>query len=257
MNTLEHASVHGDGPAVVFLHSFPLDRAMWSGQVATVTGCGRRAVLVDLPGFGAAPLPEDAGAPSLDGYVRAVLATLDVLAIERAAFVGLSLGGYVALRLAATAPERATGFVLADTRATADSPEAKAGRIVNLALVRDKGVGALVEKMIPLLLAPESVPNVAPVMRAMGARQSREGISFALVAMRDRPDQTATLAGVRVPALVMAGARDKITPPEEHRAMAAKLARGRYVEVPDAGHLSNLENPDAFNAALGEFLGEV
>jgi pimeloyl-ACP methyl ester carboxylesterase len=257
MNPHAHVTTHGDGPAVVFIHSFPLDRAMWAGQVATVTGRGQRAVLVDLPGFGAAPLPEDGGAPSLDVYVRALLATLDGLAIERGVFVGLSLGGYVALRLAAVAPERATGFVLADTRAAADSPEAKAGRIVNLALVRDKGVGALVEKMIPLLLAPESVPAVGPAMRAMGARQSREGISFALVAMRDRPDQTATLAAVRVPVRVMAGARDKITPPDEHRAMAAKLARGHYVELPGAGHLSNLENPDAFNAALGEFLDEL
>ena len=96
--TLAH-EVHGNGPDVVFLHSFPLDRSMWVGQLVAAGAAGRRAILVDLPGFGASPLPAGA-APTMETMAHAVLDTLDALGVARATFVGLSLGGYVALALA-------------------------------------------------------------------------------------------------------------------------------------------------------------
>jgi 3-oxoadipate enol-lactonase len=245
--------VHGAGPDLVFLHSFPLDRSMWTGQLVAAGAAGRRCILVDLPGFGASPLPAGA-APTIDTMAHAVLGTLDALGASRATFAGLSLGGYVALALAALAPERVAGLVLADTRAAPDEPATRAGRMINLALVRDRGVGALVDKMLPKLLAPDAPDALRASVRAAGAAQSREGVTFALLAMRDRPDRGEAAAAIDVPALVVVGSRDEITPPAEMRALAASMRRARAVEVDGAGHLSSLERPEAFNAALAGFL---
>lgn len=248
---LSHES-HGRGPAVVFLHSFPLDRSMWVGQLVAVGAAGCRAILVDLPGFGASPVL--AAAPSIDAYARAVLATLDALSIDRAVFVGLSLGGYVALSIASMAPERVAGLVLADTRALADEPATRAGRIVNLALVRDRGVDALFAKMLPGLVSQECPEAAREKMRAVASAQRREGVTFALLAMRDRPDRTGALAAITAPTLVLAGERDAISPPDEMRAMAAAIRGSRFELVIGAGHLSSLEQPERFNASLERFL---
>lgn len=248
--------LHGNGPDAVFLHSFPLDRTMWHGQLVAAGAAGYRAVLPDLPGFGASPLPGGAE-PSVDTYAHAVLSLMDGVGARRAVLVGLSLGGYVALAVAALAPERVAGLVLADTRASADDPATKAGRIVNLALVRDRGPSALVEKMLPNLVAPACPQELRARVRALGASQPREGTTFALLAMRDRPDRTAVAASLDAPALVLAGRHDAVTPPAEMRALAAKMRRARFEEVPDAGHLSNLEQPERFNAELERFLREA
>jgi 3-oxoadipate enol-lactonase len=233
----------------VLLHSFPVDRRMWSAQCEALAARGHTAVALDLPGFGAAPRMTREP-PSLDGYVDAVLSSLDALAFERVTLVGLSLGGYVALRLAGRAPGRLGSLVLADTRAAADSPEARAGRVLNQGLVRSRGPAALIEKMLPHLLAPEAPESLRATLRAWASEQSPEGITDALLAMRDRGDATAALGAIRCPTLLLVGARDAITPPAEHAAMGAAIAGSRVEVIEGAGHLSNLERPDAFNDAL-------
>lgn len=233
----------------VLLHSFPIDRRMWSAQCEALAARGHTAVALDLPGFGDAPRMTREP-PSLDGYVDAVLSSLDALAFERVTLVGLSLGGYVALRLAGRAPGRLGSLVLADTRAAADSPEARAGRVLNQGLVRSRGPAALIEKMLPNLLAPEAPESLRATLRAWAAEQSPEGITDALLAMRDRGDATAALGAIRCPTLLLVGARDAITPPAEHAAMGAAIAGSRVEVIEGAGHLSNLERPDAFNDAL-------
>ncbi len=243
----------GSGDPVVFLHSFPLDRRMWAAQTEALAASGFRAVTVDLPGFGETPLPPHTD-PSLDVYVDHALRVCDDLGLTSAVFVGLSLGGYVALRLAGRHPERVRALVLADTRAGGDSPETRAGRVVNMSLVRSRGTGALVDKLAPHLLSPGAPASAQAQLVAQGGAQSPEGVAFALLAMRDRPDATVVLPRLTMPTLVLVGDLDKVTPPAEHRDLAASLPSARYVELADAGHLSNLERPDEFNAALLGFL---
>jgi 3-oxoadipate enol-lactonase len=179
-----------------------------------------------------------------------VLAVLDALGLARVTLLGLSLGGYVALRLAARAPDRLAGLVLADTRAAADGPEARAGRVLNLGLVRSRGPSALLEKMLPHLLHRDAPAAVRDALRAWAAEQSAGGVSDALLAMRDRGDATSVLATIACPTLLLVGSHDTITPTAEVAAMGAAIAGSRLEVIEGAGHLSNLERPDAFNAAL-------
>jgi pimeloyl-ACP methyl ester carboxylesterase len=239
----------GAGDPWVLLHSFPVDRRMWAAQCAALAADGHRAVVFDLPGFGGAPRMT-ASPPSLDAYVDAVLAALDALGLDRVTLVGLSLGGYVALRLAARAPDRLRGLVLADTRAAADSPETRAGRVLNLALVRSRGPAALIEKMLPHLLHRDAPESLRDTLRGWAAEQSAEAVGDALLAMRDRGDATPVLATIACPTLLLCGSYDTITPPAEHATMGAAIAGSRVEVIEGAGHLSNLERPDAFNAAL-------
>ncbi|MDB4932327.1 MAG: alpha/beta hydrolase fold protein [Myxococcaceae bacterium] len=239
----------GAGDPWVLLHSFPVDRRMWAAQCAALAADGHRALALDLPGFGGAPRMAN-DPPSLDGYADAVLAALDALGLDRVTLVGLSLGGYVALRVAARAPGRLAGLVLADTRAAADGPEARAGRVLNLGLVRSRGPSALIEKMLPHLLGADAPEAVRAALRGWAGEQSAGGVSDALLAMRDRGDATPVLATIACPTLLLVGSQDTITPPAEHAAMAAAIAGSRVEVVEGAGHLSNLERPEAFNAAL-------
>lgn len=242
--------------AVVFVHAFPLDRRMWEAQARAAESLGWTAVTPDLPGFGGRP---PAG-PDLAGWAREVLAECDRRGIGRAVFAGLSMGGYVVFRVAALAPERVAGLVLADTRAAADAPAARERRTALAARVRAEGVAFLAEEVLPSLLGETSRrerPDLVADVRHRILAANPEGVARALLAMRDRPDSTPLLSALRVPALVLAGAEDTLTPPDESRSLAASLPDARFRGIPAAGHLSNLENPEAFNAVLAEFLGEL
>lgn len=245
----------GEGPTVLFLHSFPLDRAMWSGQLDALSRAGFRAIALDFPGFGETPLAH-CSPPDLDAYVSSVLALLDTLHVERPLIVGLSLGGYVALRLVAQHPDRVGALVLADTHAGADSPTARASRVVNLSLVRSKGPGALIRKMLPLVLSPTASENTVSNVISMAERQSPEGVAFALLAMRDRHDHTVVLPAISTPTLCLAGELDTITTPTTLESLSQDLQHSRFVGIPSAGHLSNLDAPERFGQEIVRFANE-
>lgn len=228
---------------------------MWSAQVDALSIAGWSAITPDLPGFGSAALPGPDVTPSLDVYANAAARALE--GRDPAVVVGLSLGGYVAFRLMARHRKLVRALVLADTRAAGDSAEVKAGRILNSSLVNRHGAAALVEKMIPMLVAPSSPQSARDRVRELGSAQRPAGISFALRAMRDRADATPALPGYDVPTLFVVGEHDAITPVAEHAAMAAQVPGAKLVTIPGAGHMSNLEAPDAFNGALLSFLSTL
>lgn len=241
------------GLPVILLHAFPLNSSMWAPQREALAG--RTILAPDFPGFGGQP---SAGAADLDEFARAVLRRLDDTGIERAVVVGLSMGGYVAFRFYDLAPDRIAALVLADTKAGADDPAGKAKRTDQAARVRREGVGWLPDTMLPALLgetARQTRPEVVSAVRKLIASAHPEGVARALEAMRERPDSTPLLADIAVPVLVLVGEEDTLTPPAEAQKIADGVPDGRLVVIPAAGHLSNLENPAAFNAALAEYLG--
>lgn len=243
----------GAGEAVLFVHAFPFDGRIWEHQ-RDALAASYRVLVPDLRGFGRS---RGLKAPqSLDAHADDLAALLDRASLSRATLVGLSMGGYISLAFARRYPERLARLVLADTRATPDSPEARARRERDMDLVVREGVSALVDALLPRLLAPGADRALISRVRDIAASQSREAVLAALVAMRDRPDSTPVLASLHVPLLVLVGAHDVLTPPEEARAMASVAPRARVVEIPGAGHLSSLEAPEAFTAALESFLRE-
>jgi pimeloyl-ACP methyl ester carboxylesterase len=246
----------------IFLHGFPLDRRMWRGQLERLARASVRAIAVDLRGFGAARRLERA--TSIESMAADVAATIRALGLDRPIVVGLSMGGYVALalaHLAERAPALLGGLVLADTRASADSAAALEGRAANVTRARaagDAGAAAVFEAMIPSVFAAETRvahPARVEAFRAIAAEQSTEAVVAALEAMRDRPDATPWLSAVAVPTTVIVGAHDALTPPSVAESMAQAIAGARLIVVPDAGHFPNVENADAFDAAILGALG--
>jgi pimeloyl-ACP methyl ester carboxylesterase len=256
---LLHCDDVGPGPVVVLIHGFPFDRTMWRFQKGAI-GSEYRVIAPDLRGHGrSAPLP---GPYTVDGMANDVLETLDDLQI-REPFVlgGLSLGGYVALSIAARSPQRLRGLILMDTRAAADAPDVAQGREAMARDVERTGdIGPVVRGMLPRLFAPASRERRAALISEVGDQMLRTpavGVTATLRALASRPDRTADLAAIRVPTLVVCGADDVISPPDEMRRMADAIAGARFVKIPEAGHLAPLENPGPVDAAILEFLGAI
>lgn len=244
----------GQGLAVVLFHAFPLDREMWSPQVAAISNAGFRAIAVDLPGFGESSPTE---AWSVDSAADMIASLLESKGITKVVAAGLSMGGYVAMAVARRHPGLLAGLILADTRAAQDMDQVRANRDRLIAAVRVNGPSAAVDAMLGGLVSePTRSTNSALVerVRRMILRQKPEGLIAALGALRDRPDATPQLAELQVPALVLVGEFDTLTPLLAAARIAGTIPHSDLTHIPGAAHLSNLENPSAFNAAVLAFL---
>ncbi|MBI3914889.1 MAG: alpha/beta fold hydrolase [Chloroflexi bacterium] len=239
---------------LVLIHGFPLDRTIWAEQTRGLADAAR-VIAPDLRGCGGSAMPPDA--TTMDAYADDVRGLLDALNIQRAIIAGVSMGGYIAFAFYRQSAARVRALILVDTRAGADSPEGKQGRDDNAALARAEGTGAIAERMLPKMLTPQTAAtraNVAQDLRALMARQPVEGVAAALIAMRDRPDSTPTLAQISVPTLVIHGAEDQLIPVKESELLRDSIRGARLEIIPHAAHLPNYEQPAAFNRVVKEFL---
>lgn len=235
---------------------------------------GWRGIAPDLRGFGRSPIDGDGCAPTgkrmgagialPEDPVLSMACLADDIArliedqVDGPAVVcGLSMGGYVALELVRRRPELVRGLILADTRAEADTDEGRENRMRVAQAVRRNGTEPVARAMIPDLLADqtrEQRPEVEETVREMILGTRPETVIAALGGMACRHDSTGDLAGIETPTLVIVGEHDAITPPEGARTMADAIPGAKLVVVPRAGHLSGMENPAAFNEALGALL---
>jgi 3-oxoadipate enol-lactonase len=246
----------GDGPTLLLVHGFPLDRTLWAHQVATLAGW--RRIAPDLRGAGASDAP-DAGY-SMEVYADDLARLLDRLRVERAVVAGLSMGGYVAFEFWRRHRARVMGLVLADTRADADTPQARRGRDELMEVARTHGAAAVADRMVPKLLGRSTrraQPHLVEEVHAMVARAPVPGLVGALGAMRDRPDSTPQLAAIDVPTLVIVGEEDELTPPALARTLAAGIPGGAVTTIAGAGHLAPLEAPTAVSRVIAEFLEAI
>jgi 3-oxoadipate enol-lactonase len=241
---------YGNGKPLVLVHAFPFDGCMWRGT-AQALGASCRVIVPDMRGFGASDLGR--GDHSIADMADDIAALLDTLGMVRATVGGLSMGGYVALAFAARHRPRLERLILADTRAAADSDQARAARADALELVDREGVAPLVERQLAVLLSPAASEALREEVRELG-KQSAAGVCAGIRALRDRPDRRAELPVIDCPTLVIVGKEDKISPPVEMAAMARAIPRARLTEIAGAGHLSNLEKPADFHAAIADFI---
>jgi len=254
---LEAAPRPGDRPrgTLLLLHAFPLNARMWDGQLA-LADTGWRVIAPQLRGFDGGS--DDPPAASVDDYAGDVIDLLDTLHVTQAVVGGLSMGGYVAFAMLRHAARYIQGLILADTRSQADTPEGIAGRTRMLQLVQDKGPSAIADEMVPKLLGEttrKTCPAVAEQVRSLALASSAEAIAGALRALMTRPDSTPLLRTIHVPTLIVVGDEDTVTPPAAAEDMHRGIAGSELVRIPQAGHLTNLEQPELFNAALAAFLG--
>jgi pimeloyl-ACP methyl ester carboxylesterase len=250
---LEYA-VSGDGPALLLLHAFPLGLFMWEAQ-AEALAASHRVIRFDARGFGGSDLGQ--GPLTMERIADDGALLLDHLGVAKAVVGGCSMGGYAALAFVRRHPQRLGGLVLQDTRAGADTEEGKAGRAALAAKVLAEGSAAAASAFLPKLLGETTHRERAALVASLRERilaSSPQAIADALHGLAARADSRPMLAEVGVPTLVLVGAEDVLTPPAESEAMAAAIAGARLEVVPRAGHLANLERPDAVNAALRAFL---
>ena len=251
-------STGAGSPPIVLLHAFPLDGRMWAPQVDALAP-HYQVVVPDLRGFGAAR--DQAVEVAEMGLMAQDLARLlDDLALDQVVACGVSMGGYVALAFALGHPDRLRGLVLASTEATADDQQAAAARLEMAERVVAEGVGFLPEVMLPVLLGqtsrrrrPDLVGRVTRLIR----EQDPAAVAAAQRGMARRPDVSDRLAAVTVPTLVLCGTEDEGFGPEVGRELAAAFPDARFVQIGEAGHLLNLEQPEQVNEALFDFVAPL
>jgi 3-oxoadipate enol-lactonase len=252
----------GTGPLVLLIHGFPLDHTMWSAQIDALAERWR-IIAPDLRGFGQSPFgnADPQAGISMERYADDLAELLDVLQIRQPiVLAGFSMGGYVAWQFIRKHADRLRGLIQCDTRAAADTEEAKAGRLKMAENVAEWGSARVAEMMGPKLLAPRTFEqNVAVVaaVRQVVERTSPAAIAAAQRGMADRPDMTSLLPAIKVPTLVVVGAEDAISPPQEMKAMAAAIPNAEFSEIPDAGHMTTMENPTAVTEVFTRFLQRV
>jgi pimeloyl-ACP methyl ester carboxylesterase len=223
---------------------------MWHSQVEFFSE-RHRVITPDVIGFKSSQPPRPW---TMHEMGAEVVVLLDRLGIEKCTLAGLSMGGYISLPFALANPSRVERLVLAHTRARADLESERAARNAMIEGLRTEGIGPLPGKMLPRLLGPDASTEVRDYVKASIERSSADACIGAVTAMRDREDQTAHLGKLRCPTLVVAGSGDAILKVEDCETMAASIPGSEFVVIPRTGHLSNLEDPAAFNAALDRFL---
>lgn len=244
-------------PSLLLIHGFPLEGSNWREQLMALEPVARM-LAPDLRGFGDdhRPLPM---AMAMDTYAADLKSLLDDQGIDRVVICGLSMGGYIALSFIAQWPERVSGLVLCNTRATADSAEGKLAREQTAMDAHAHGAAVIARAMVPKVLSERTRrehPEIADRMEAMMARQRPEAIAAASLGMALRPDRMDLLPTIQVPTLIITGSEDQLMPLPTSEAMRAAIPGSRLVVIDGVAHLSNVEAPDLFNHELERFLDE-
>jgi len=244
----------GIGRPIVLIHGYPFNRSLWTEQVM-VLSTSFRVIAPDLRGFG----DSDAvpGTATMDVMAQDIVLLMNHLGIARATICGLSMGGYVALALYKQLPSHVRALVLADTRAQADTEEAKQTRAQQAEKALSEGMAGIADAMLPKLLTPETVskrPEIVKFVRDMMLQTKPEGAAAALRGMAERENQTELLPKITAPTLIVVGSEDAITPVADSENMHHAIDSSRLVVLDHAGHVSNVERAQQFNDEVLHFL---
>ncbi len=254
-----HAIDQGTGSVLLLLHGFPLDHTMWRNQTETLA-TKFRVVAPDLRGFGKSsiePIAAKTGIAIAD-YADDVAAVLDNLGVREPVVVcGLSMGGYVAWQFFERHRDRVRALVQCDTKSVADTPKARETRYQMAESVEGWGAAHVATLMAPKMLAATTLSSNTKLVDEVTdiiSRTDPVAIAAAQRGMAHRDDKSELLGAIDVPTLYMVGEEDAISPPAEMRAMADATPDAEYVEIPNSGHLSPMENPHAVNHAIDDFI---
>lgn len=247
-----------DALPIVLVHGFPFSSEMWKVQMQMLQEKNLRVITYDLRGHGRSGAGD--GQYTIELFVDDLIALLDHLKIAKTLLCGFSMGGYVALRAIERNPERFAALVLCDTMSAADSNEARLRRAASIKAIKEKGIGPFAEGFLKAVFTPQSFGTRAGTVdeiRKIILSNPVAGICGALLAMAGRTDTTEALAKIQVPTLVVVGEHDSVTPVAAAQAMNSKIPNSKLQVIAGAGHMSNLENPAAFNDGIAGFLDDI
>ncbi|GAA2310528.1 alpha/beta hydrolase [Streptomyces caniferus] len=248
----------GSGEPLMLVHGHPFNRSMWRPQTEHFSRAGWRVIVPDLRGYGdSMVLP---GATPLATFARDLVDLLDHLGIERCVLGGLSMGGQIVMECYRLFPERFRGLVLADTFASAETEDGRAGRYAMAERLLREGMAGYAREVLAKMVSPHTIasrPDVAAHVLGMMTTTPPDGAAAALRGRAERPDYTELLSRIAVPALVVVGAEDAYTPVGDALDIHERIPDSRLRIIDQAAHMPNLEQPDVFNTALEEFLGSL
>lgn len=256
-----HLRDEGTGRPLLLLHAFPCDGTLWSDQARACREVGWRTLVPDLPGFGRSNLLP--GEPRLDDVVDAVARAVQDIGLDQIVVGGVSLGGYVAMGLVRRHPSLVSALLLCDTKASADTADARAGRERLAGLCEsewDQTGRILNQAVLPGLLGStthEARPAVVERTRGYLDRADARAVAWYQRAMAQRPDSHAALEGWAGPALVLWGAEDILSPDEDQERLLGALFGSRRARLPGVGHLAIIEDPDGATTEILAFLATL
>jgi 3-oxoadipate enol-lactonase len=243
-----------NAPTIIFIHGFPLNKAMWTRQVEALKE-SYRVIAYDIRGHGSSEAGHDNFSMAL--FAKDLLGLMDALKIDKTMLCGFSMGGYIALNAIENYPERFNALLLCDTNCTADLPEAKEKRMKTIENIKENGLEHYAEESLKKLFAPisfsKNIEEIAAV-REMILKTKLQSLFKTLNALAERKETCTNLHQIKVPVLILVGKEDEITPPPVALSMHEKVT-GSIIHIIDhAGHLSNMENSKEFNKQLTGFL---
>jgi len=242
---------------VIFLHGFPFDKSMWKGQLDSLKS-SNRVIACDIRGFGQSR--DENTTLSIDLFSEDLLSFMDKLNIKKAILCGLSMGGYICMNAVKRFPERFEALILCDTQCIADTTEVKENRYKTIEQITLDGAEAFNEKFIKSVFHPDSLTNKIELvenLRSIVFANSKSIITAGLTALAERSETCATLNAIHIPTLIICGREDAVTPLVQSEFMHQRIEGAKLKIINNAGHVSNLEQPEEFNKYLSDFLNSL
>ena len=267
MHTIkDNISIYQEGNAknktILFIHGFPYDHKMWDKQVSEFQS-SYHCVTYDVRGLGDSAAGD--GQFTMESFVDDVEEIINELNLDRPVLCGLSMGGYIALRAiermsewTPSGEEKFSGLILCDTKSEADNDDGKLKRAIGIKKINQAGVRAFVSDFVPNCFSESSINNLKEYKETLGRslNSSPAGVKGCLLAMVSRTDTTPYLSKIKIPALVICGEYDKLTPPEQMKSLADKIHGSQFAIVPNSGHMTPIENPEFVNKTIHNFLSK-
>jgi len=243
--------------SIVFVHGFPYDHTMWDKQIDELKS-NYFCVTYDIRGLGESPIGD--GQYTIESFVDDLEEIINELRLDKPVLCGLSMGGYISLRAVERNESNYSGMILCDTRSSADTDEGKMKRAENIKKINSLGVKQFVNDFVPMCFAVKSITDAneeySNVLRK-SLSSNAIGVKGCLLAMAGRTDTTSYLSKIKIPALLLCGEDDRLTPPDSMELMAEQIPGAQFEIVPGAGHMSPIENASFVNSRIKKFLSKI
>lgn len=242
---------------VIFLHGYPFAKSMWKAQLEFLQRTNR-VIACDIRGFGQSK--DEESTLSMDLFADDLIQFMDKLNIDKAIMCGLSMGGFITLNANFRYPNRFKALILCDTQCISDTPEVKEKRYSTIEEIKANGVNDFNEGFLQSVFCKDSLNTKKAIvedLRKVVFANSPHIITAGLTALAERSDTCSTLSAIKVPAMIICGREDTVTPLIQSEYMYATIKDSILHVIEKAGHVSNLEQPDTFNKKLSQFLHDV